>query len=144
MTTKVRITMTEYQARHVMYAMNLYSRVLMGQFDEIKHLFFGFGEEGKLYHRDEKHWHDYFDIYLEAIKRHVYPELHPNAYWGITGFTERNKCPPQATLVFDIYKMMDYKISWYKDPKGGLTVNFDKPMHFFDKCPLPEVEVFEE
>jgi len=144
MTTKVQVTMTVEQARLVMCAMDLYSRVLMGQFDMIKELFSGFGEEGEQYKRDSKYWHRDMETLLNLVKKTVYPELHVNASWGITGYSERNKCPPNATIVYDIYKSMSYAISWHEYPNGGLTVNFDKPMHWYNELPLPEVKVFEE
>lgn len=144
MVTKVQVTMTEEQARLLMYAMDLYSRILMGQFEEIKHLFSGFGEEGKLYQRDDRYWHTDMDNLLRLLKQVVYPELHQHASWGITGFSEQNKCPKNATIVYDIYKSLDHAISWYHNPKGGWTVNYDKPMHWYPEIPLPEVKVFEE
>lgn len=144
MTTKVQVTMTVEQARLMMSAMNLYSRILMGQFEEIKWLFCGFGEDAKLYARDSKYWHKDMEAACDLMKHIVYPELHQNASWGIVGFSERNKCPKEATIVYDVYKSMDYAISWHLNPDGGMTVNFDKPMHFYTEIPLPEVKVFEE
>lgn len=140
MTTKVQITMTVEQARYVMQAMNLYSRILMGQFDEIKYLFSCVGEDAEFFKRDSEHWHRYLDYHLDEIKKIVYPELHRNASWGITG----KPCPENATIVYDIYKSMNHAISWHQNPKGGLTVNYDKPMHWYKDLPLPEVKVFEE
>lgn len=144
MTTKVQVTMTIEQARLIMKAMDLYSRLLMGQFGELKYLFCGFGEDAKTYNRDSEHWHFDFDTIQRLLKNVIYPDLPHNAYWGITGYSEQNKCPKEATIVYDAYKAMDYAISWHVDPEGGMTVNFDKPMHFYTELPLPEVKVFDE
>ena len=139
MTTMVQVTMTVEQARLQMRAMDLYMRILMGQFDEISHLFLFFGEDGERFGRTSED-REYMEYYLKLLKQCVYPTLEPNASWGITG----QPCPKEATIIYDMYKTMDNAISWHQNPKGGWTVNFDKPMHWYKELPLPEVKVFEE
>jgi hypothetical protein len=139
METKVQITMTVKQARLQMRAMDLYMRILMGQFEEIEHMFFFFGEEGEKFKRKPED-HEKMHIHLKWLKKFVYPQLSENAYWGITG----QPCPEEATMIYDMYKTMDNAISWHQNPKGGWTVNFDKPMHWYKELPLPEVKVFED
>ena len=131
--------MTVEQARGMMRAIDLYMRLLMGQFDELEHLFFA-EENDPIFERTTDYYaREEFKYYLKRIKKHVYPTLEYNASWGITG----RPCPERATMVYDMYKTMDHAISWHQNPKGGWTVNYDKPMHWYKELPLPEVKVFE-
>ena len=139
-TTKVQVTMTIGQARLQMRAMDLYMRILMGQFEELEHLFFA-EENDPVFKRESDHQARIdLEYYLKRVKKVIYPTLEPNASWGITG----RPCPERATMIYDMYKTMDHAISWHQNPKGGWTVNFDKPMHWYKELRLPEVKVFEE
>lgn len=131
--------MTLEQARLLMSAMDLYSRLLMGQFEEFEHLFSFFGEDAIRYKRQSE---DRMAVSscLRIMKLCIYPELAENASWGITG----SPCPERATIIYDMYKSLDYKISWHGNPKGGITVNYDRPMHWYKELPLPDVKVFDE
>jgi hypothetical protein len=139
MTIKVQMIMTIEQARLMMRAMDLYMRILMGQFEELEHLFCFYGEEGEKFKRDPSYRCD-LEHHLKRARGIVYPTLSPGAYWGITG----EPCPKDATIIYDMYKSLDHDISWYLNPKGDWTVNYDKPMHWYKDLPLPEVRVFEE
>jgi hypothetical protein len=139
MATKVQVTMTVEQARVMMRAMDLYMRLLMGQFEELEHLFFA-EENDPIFERSSDHLaRADLEYYLKRVKKHVYPTLENGQYWGITG----RPCPERATMAYDMYKTMDHAISWYQNPKGDWTVNYDKPMHWYKKMPLPEVKVYE-
>lgn len=140
METKIQITMNVEQARVMMRAMDLYMRILMGQFGELEHLFFA-EEFDPVFERERDHQaRSDLDYYLRQLKKVIYPTLEYNASWGITG----RPCPERATMIYDMYKTMDHAISWHQNPKGGWTVNFDKPMHWYKMQPLPEVKVFNE
>jgi hypothetical protein len=136
--TKVQMIMTLEQARILMQAMDLYMRLLMGQFDELNHLFCFYGEEAVKYNRDPE-MRVKFEYNLKRARRCIYPELDDNAYYGITG----GLVPPNATIIYDMYKALNHDISWHINPKGDWTVNYDKPMHWYKELPLPEVKVFE-
>lgn len=137
MEIKVQVTMTIEQARVMMHAMDFFTRIMMGQFEQLKYEFCFFGEEAEKFER-RKEDREKLDIHLKWLKRFIYPQLSDNASWGITG----DPCPENATMVYDIYKAMDYEISWHEHPNGGITVNFDKPMHWYKNQPLPDVRVF--
>jgi len=139
MTIMVQVTMTVEQARLQMYAMDLYMRILMGQFEEIEHMFTFFGEEGERFERKPED-REKMRIHTKWLKKFIYPQLAENASWGITG----QPCPKEATIIYDMYKTMDHAISWHQNPKGGWTKNYDKPMHWYKELPLPEVKVFDE
>lgn len=139
MTTKVQITMTVEQARVMMRAMDLYMRLLMGQFEELEHLFFAEENDPVFERTSDYQAREQLKYYLKRVKMHVYPTLELGAYWGITG----RPCPERATMAYDMYKTMDHAISWYQNPRGDITVNYDKPMHWYKNVPLPEVKVFD-
>lgn len=140
METKIQMIMTIEQARVMMRAMDFYMRMLMGQFQEIEDLFFR-EEFDPVFERErDQQARGEMSYYLKQLKKLVYPTLEYNASWGITG----RPCPERATMMYDVYKAMDHAISWHQNPKGGWTVNFDKPMHWYKSQPLPEIKVFTE
>jgi hypothetical protein len=139
---KIQITMTFQQARVMMRAMDMYMRVLMGQFWIIEEEFDWYGEEAKKHGRDKlpSYIREEFKTALEDAKRMVYPNLGRGESWGITG----EPCPKNATMMYDMYKVIDNTMSWYLHPEGGIGVNFDRPMHWLKEVPLPDVKVVEE
>lgn len=139
--TRVQITMDLKQARIMMRAMDFYSRILMGQFAEIEHMFFQYEPNDPVFGRylDDKA-RDNVRAGLELVKDEIYPKLEYYAYYGITC----PPCPVNATIVYDVFKSMDHAIAWHLNPEGGLFVSYDPPMHWYKELPLPEVKVFEE
>jgi hypothetical protein len=140
--TKVQMTMTLEQSRILMRAMDMYMRVLMGQFWIIEEEFDWSGNEAAKHGRDKLpgYVREEFRTALEDAKRMVYPNLGRGVSLGITG----DPCPRKATMIYDMYKVIDNKTSWHSHPEGGIGVNFDKPMQWLKAVPLPEVKVFEE
>lgn len=139
--TKVQITMDLKQARIMMRAMDFYSRILMGKFAEIEHLFFRYEPNDPVFGRylDDKA-RDNVRGGLECVKDEIYPKLDYYEYYGIT----QPPCPVNATIVYDVFKSMECAIAWHINPEGGMTVDYDNPMHWYKGLPLPEVKVFEE
>ena len=63
---------------------------------------------------------------LEAIQKKGYLQ---------TNWHKNNK----VCIAFDLYGNIRYKLSWDRHPEGGLTVNFDEPLHWGSE-PLCKVE----
>lgn len=133
---KITIEVNEKQAYIIMEALENYSRLLMGQFDEIDRLFVNNGNDI---------WNDFsrraeLSVMLRGARHMVYPELADNAYYGIF---DQKHTPNNARIAWDIKKCIEHDISWHKHPEGGITVNFDKPMHSAPEEPLPVVRIEE-
>lgn len=131
---KITITVNEQQAYVITNALETYSRLLMGQFDEIDSMFVSNGNEI---------WKDFarraeLAAMLKAARRAIYPELENNAYYGIF---DQKHTPNNARVAWDIKKAIEHDMSWHKHPEGGITVNFDKPLHSAPEVPLAKVVV---
>lgn len=114
---KIHIECNEKQAQIIQRALDLYTRIIMGQFDEV----------------DKIHRWDCgnLDVNIDELKtacrilHDIYlPELHYGSYHGIYSPDLHDN----AKVSYDIHQMLRYKISWHKFPEGGITVDFDSPM----------------
>lgn len=117
--------MTENQARVLMRALDLYSRVRMGQFRTISYLFTPYREFD---------W-TVVDYHLDATKRAIFPELDTNAYYGIF-----NDEVGDAKNAWDIHQVVRHALAWHRNLEGGITVDFDEPWATSDE-PLPTIEL---
>lgn len=135
---KIIITLTEPQAQVIVDALDLYSRLLMGQFDEIESLL--------VHHGKSEFWKDdklrrILKTNLQSAKTIIYPELADGAYYSIF---DNKHTPFVARLAYDIQAKMNHDISWHVHPEGGITTNFDSPYHAEHSQPLPGIEFKEE
>jgi hypothetical protein len=122
---RVTIIVNLEQAQTIMDSLELYSRIIMGQFDHIRYLFL-----------DRKFDYEKMDALLHEIKGVVYPELSRNSYHGIFS----DVINPTASMAWDIHQCIRYECSWFKYPEGGVTVNFSPPLRSSNQ-PLCYVDV---
>lgn len=115
--TKYIITLNGEQARTVARACEFYSRVLMGQFDEISFEAimtnltksdFGFDKEVA-------------DEILFAARRIIFKDLHGRGHSYGIGHNEH------GDRAWNAYQSIRYAIAWHDHPEGGITVDFHKP-----------------
>lgn len=124
---KVTIELTLKQAELVSWAISNISRLQMMQFDALT----------EICHRKDQPYpvhQDMQDIEWQ-LKQVFSPELSHNAYWGIFNKEISN----DARTLFDIHQHIRSTISWYRNPLGGWTVNYDKP--FITDREQPQVKV---
>lgn len=76
-------------------------------------------------------------ILCNKIKRVIYPELDSNAYYGIAQLEDKYK------IAFEMYQTVRQKLSYYRNPEGGFSVNFDNPFKISEE-PLPIVCISEK
>lgn len=104
-------------------ACELYMRIAMGQTKEI-----GVEFEGK--NGDWKQQRDQgLDQACEHLKRILFPDLEPNAYYGIT----HEKTGKTAHLCYEVFTTLRHRISWTESPlKEGefQGVSHDEPLLF--------------
>lgn len=112
---KVTITLNEQQANTLSFACESISRLMLGQFHHTLN---------EICHRKGLPITDYDELeYVENYLKHLfYPELESNAYFGIHNESVDNK----ARTLFDIHQVIRNALSWYRNPLGGWTVNYDE------------------
>jgi hypothetical protein len=119
----VQVTLTPEQARLTVDALDLFSRIHLGQFSTILEQFIGVQRS------------DGLDEAILAVRQACLPELSPtlNHSYGISSgeVSERGK------LSWDILQVIRHCESHARNPKGGYTVNFNKPMFYSDSEPRP-------
>lgn len=120
---KIIIEVNETQANIIKEALDLYSRILAGQLEEIEYTL------RKYYYKHldpedrrkvETLMKEYklcmFDWILQSTNESIgisNEELHDN-----------------AKVAYDIIQVLRNKISWFKQPEGDILCSFDKPIKF--------------
>lgn len=116
------LTINAKQAHIMVKALDLYSRLLSGQIEELGP-FFRF--HGMRQVKDQS---------LFEIKRQLFPELESNAGYSI-GAKETD---PKAQIAWDIQQVIRHQLAWDNNPQGGFTVDYDEPFASSDQ-PLPTI-----
>jgi len=128
---KYSLHIDEDQAKVLIKALDLYSRIGLGQFQEIIYAF----NWRKIVGRED------FDLRYGEAKEHLnkakfHLTLHPpNASLGI--FCKET--PEEAKMTWDIQQVVRHRLAWDKEPKGGWRVDFDNPMQSSQKQ-LPTIK----
>lgn len=122
---KVLLELNENQAKIVEVALDIYLRLHLCQFDMIRYIHFDKNFDGTI-----------FEYAADLMKYSIHPELAKNASYGIYS----KEVSDNARIAWDIHQVLRYKVSWKKNPNGGITVNFDPPM-VSSKEPLPKVTI---
>lgn len=147
-----RVEFTDEQMRLVENSLDLFSRVLMGQVEEIGNVLRWHSETIYDHDGNPVDWENvnaFVDI-VRSAKRHL--GMHPNAHHGIYN----DKITDDARKAYDIEKTLAFHRHWHdldKDPdtderdwKLQLSHWYDTPdKHSFDeKFNLPKVEVIKD
>lgn len=121
------LTLSREQAIIVESACELYARLKIGQFNRITEMML-----------DIKNVEDYCfrrDIADGILKTAACVIFGMNQY----GLPDVTKDIPH-NRAWDVYQVLRYTRSWHENPKGGWTVNYDKPMSLIGE-PLPKCEI---
>jgi len=129
---KYNLTLTENQARVMKDALELYARAGMGQLDLIGDVHLrkpnkldteSFIELRTLLHKCEK----------------VITKLLGGGFFSISS----DETPEDCRIAWDIYQVVRHRLAHDREPKGGWTVDFDKPMCYGGE-ELAEIKKVEE
>ena len=123
---KFHIELNDQQVSTLIKALDLYSRIGLGQFKEILDRQFNWNASSNYEDAIEK---------LEQVK-YLLTEFESNEYRGIYG----RDTPESCKIAWDIQQVVRHCQSWAKHPEGGLTVNFDEPLAGSQQ-PLPKCKV---
>lgn len=120
-------------------ALDLYSRIWIGQYLEIDNQMIWFKE--KLYLTDSaaKMTPFFLNIrnrILPGALRDIGNTLHCS--YGIFS----DKIDRRARMAYDIQQVIRYTAAWYFHPDGGMGVDFDRPMHAEDSVAMPTAHCF--
>ena len=121
---KIILEMNQKQAIVLMDALETFSRIKMGQFDVIQTAFVLRDFDRQI-----------ASSYAKALRRTIMPELSDNAYYGI--FSKEAGTGAEA---WDVYQVIRHAIAWKRNPRGGMTIDYDKPMAA-SKEPLPKITI---
>lgn len=117
---KITLELNEKQALVIKEAVELLSRLGMGQMNALDNV--GFLNERRFKNKNI----DYTDKEkaIFELKKVYFPELYGHQYWGMTN----EQTHEDAKIAWDINQVIRHAVSWHNHPKGGITVSFDLPM----------------
>jgi hypothetical protein len=111
------LSMTELQAQVIINALELYSRIGMGQLQEIVYVLRMNSSPGAID----------FDALdkVEKLAREAssYFMKGSGGYYGISS----NKINDSFRVAWDIQQVIRYRLAWDRNPEGGIQVHFDEP-----------------
>ncbi|MFA5132557.1 MAG: hypothetical protein WC444_04545 [Candidatus Paceibacterota bacterium] len=137
---KVTLEMDENQARIVLQALDCLSRLYSGQVDVVLHTV--------LVH--SKRWKELCEVTgghgsaIESIRHlalligELMTGLPSGTFWSIGN---RRDMHENAQTAWDINEVLRHALAWFRNPKGGATVDFGEPMHWNPDQPLPKVKI---
>jgi len=116
--------LSEIQARTLVEALDLFSRIQIGQLEEILSM----ARMGSIPHRDERTVSarieevEEAEVLLNEVKR-LLTGHSPNASFGILG----EKTPESAKVAYEVQRAIRHRLAWDRQPEGGIGVDFDDP-----------------
>jgi len=117
------VAIDEYQAKTLIRALDFYSRIGIGQFREIVIAFSWWKrDEQWVVHRDD------VDRLIQEVQWNL-TGMPYNASYGIAS----PETPEKAKIAYDIKQVIRHRLAWDREPKGGMTVDFDSPMKASEK-----------
>ena len=132
----IQLTLTHKHADVIMKALDFYSRILAGQFDELLWQKIPHDSDNKSVLKAYATSQDIQDLLKELHKKIT--GLSSNSNWGITN----EHLDKNAQTAYDIYCVIRHGVAWNKNPKGDCTsVSYDRPLHVNKKVPLCEISI---
>lgn len=122
----IQVTLTSEQVGVLLDALDVYSRIHLGQFHRIREEFWT-----KLPDRDAV---VRMEHYLYKARQEAFPELTggPNHSHGIGGAIEE-----KGKVAYDIKQVIRVADAYARHPEGGHTVDFNAPLFFSKTSPRP-------
>lgn len=106
---------------HIISSLDLFSRILIGQYDEIiDYIDWNVGKSSWYY--PNRH---YLASYLFEVRNKFIPSLNNDSRASLGIW--QPETPKVAIKAYDIKQILRYQLAWHRNPKGDYTVNFDTP-----------------
>lgn len=112
-----KLGMSEKQARVINSALDVYSRLLCGQIEELGVLFMDKIMKSDINREELRNA-------CAIMKKVIFPDLHPYAEYGI--YSE--EAPEKSKIAYDLFQVIRNYLAWDKQPLGGQTVDFYEPL----------------
>jgi hypothetical protein len=118
---KYTLHLTERQARVIIDALDLFSRIGMGQLKEVSYVLRQNPLPEPEAERDAR-------ITLLSDIRERLDML--SRYWNANGFSgiTSKSISDRFRIAWDILQVIRHRLAWDQKPEGGITVDFDEPM----------------
>lgn len=118
------ISINEHHLRVMKEALDLYSRIGLGQFDEVERLWRDDGRKKADHKYNETEEID-FDGMREKLKELKQMIGFTNGSWGIHCLS----VPDHFRIAWDIKRVLRHRLAWDLNPEGAITVDFDEVRH---------------
>ena len=125
--TKYILEMTEAQARNLVRALDLYSRIGMGQLEAV-------GQEVQMWSGQAISPDEETKKGIKNLKAALFGFSH--GHLAITA----EKVHDTYRISWDTMKVVRHAVAWHNCPEGGATVDFATPMKYGSE-PLPKCTV---
>lgn len=139
MSKQYTLHLTEKQARVIVNALDLYSRIGMGQLKEVAYVLRATQKLNDNTDVEIQERSDQINIIrdrLEAISRYW---MNGSGYHSITS----QKISDVFRVAWDIQQVIRHRLAWDKNPKGDITVDFDDALKTSEEQ-LPTIESKDE
>lgn len=125
----MKIVYTEEEMNRILKALDIYSRIWMGQYDSLLTNLRFYGDYNKIDEHKEE-----IIVYLMRIRSKLLPAFnYPfSASYGIFSEDIDNR----AAIAYNMKQVFRYKLSYFKNPNGGIGVSFREPLRA-EKDPYP-------
>lgn len=120
---------------HVINALDLYSRIWIGQYDHIMYEMRWKKKCDEIDRQEKK----LIDLFM-AMRQITLPELNGYDFSASHGIFSSER-DVKAAVAYDLQQEMRYKKAWFEKPEGGYTVDFNTPLPCKDD-PYPFPEAF--
>lgn len=131
---RVFVRFTFEQLKIINRALDLFSRVQMGQVGEVDNLlkYYGrFPDENTMINNDELN---------RQKKKHFFPGIPGDGYLAISS----PEVHVDAKHAYEMQKLFAWAMAWHENPNGGITVEYDPPgTSKITDIPFPELSIDE-
>jgi hypothetical protein len=117
------LSLTERQARVITEALDLFSRIGMGQLEEIAHILGSYTKPSES--------SSLLPERLEEVKRlaREASNVWTGNHFGCRGISSE-EIGDTFRVAWDLHQVIRHRLAWDRNPKGGLQVSFDTPMKY--------------
>jgi hypothetical protein len=123
---KYNLTLNDHQAQVLIQALDLFSRIGIGQFEEVLQVY---DPNAKLALKERERIRAGLNI---AKTEAGHPS---NGSYGI----HHPKVDDDFRVAYDLQQVIRHRLAWDRKPEGDITVPFDKPMQIGQE-PLAKIE----
>ena len=129
---------TDNEIRIILQALDLYSRIWIGQYDHILWDLRWYRNCNQLDELDKTLRREFLDI-----RNIVLPELHEYSLNGSYGIFSPDR-DTKAAIAYDMQQEFRYRRAWFLKPEGGYTVDFGRPLPCNDDpCDFPKADCYD-